>query len=527
MNTCVVGAGKWGKNHIRTLAELGVLKGVVESNSVVVKELKEIYPDVLFFSSLDEKGAMSFDAYTVVVPAEYHFEVAKQLIMKGKHVLVEKPITLSSKEARQLDQLAKVNHVILMTGHLLLFHSAFRKIKEIIESGRLGKLQYIYSNRLNLGTVRTEENSLWSFAPHDISLFQYLIGDVPIEVQSNGGAFLQPHIHDTTMTVLTYPNNVVGHIFVSWLHPFKEHRFVVIGSKGMVSYEDSSPNKELKFYEKGIDWVNGQPIKREGPTEVFSFESSAPLKDEMNHFIGAIKGDVENNLIDGSKGIEVLEVLEEAEICLNGKCEKASEASNSFHEKYFVHRTAVVDKTVLIGEGTKVWNVSNIQKNVRIGKQCILGQNVNVGSNVVIGNRCKIQNNVSVYEGVELEDYVFCGPSMVFTNIMMPRSKYPQASSEFYQKTLVKEGASIGANATILCGITLGQHSFIGAGAVVIKDVPDFAMMVGNPARQIGWVSEAGTILEFDNEGIAFCEKSEKTYRLDEDKVVEAELTVA
>ena len=186
----------------------------------------------------------------------------------------------------------------------------------------------------------------------------------------------------------------------------------------------------------------------------------------------------------------------------------------------FLHPTVICDDSAIVGDGTKVWQYSSIQKNAQIGKGCILGQSVNVGPNVKIGKKCKIQNNVAVYEGVELQDYVFCGPSMVFTNIMVPRSKYPQADSQFYLKTVVKEGASIGANATIVCGITLGKHCLIGAGAVVIKDVPDFAMVVGNPSRQIGWVSEGGTTLDFSMSNRVYCDKSGQWYQFADNKVV-------
>ncbi len=186
---------------------------------------------------------------------------------------------------------------------------------------------------------------------------------------------------------------------------------------------------------------------------------------------------------------------------------------------YFVHPSSFVDDGVTIGEGTKVWHFSHIQSGARIGRNCVLGQNVNIGNNVAIGNYVKIQNNVSVYEGVTLEDYVFCGPSMVFTNITDPRSKYPQVGAKYYKKTHVKEGASLGANSTIVCGHTLGRYCFIGAGAVVTKDVPDFALVVGNPARIAGWMSEAGQKLRFNAQGIAVCEKTRKTYRLEADRV--------
>lgn len=163
--------------------------------------------------------------------------------------------------------------------------------------------------------------------------------------------------------------------------------------------------------------------------------------------------------------------------------------------EYFVHKSSYIDENVEIGEGTKIWYFCHIQKGARIGKNCSLGQNVNVSNNVKIGNGVKIQNNVSIYEGVELEDYVFCGPSMVFTNDLTPRSKYPKKTVD-YKRTLIKEGASIGANVTIVCGHTIGKWAMIAAGAVVTKDVPDYALMAGVPARQIGWVDECGNRIE-------------------------------
>lgn len=182
---------------------------------------------------------------------------------------------------------------------------------------------------------------------------------------------------------------------------------------------------------------------------------------------------------------------------------------------YYIDKHAVVDDNVEIGEGTKIWHFSHVQSGSKIGKKCVMGQNVNIGNNVTIGNYVKIQNNVSVYEGVTLEDYVFCGPSMVFTNILNPRSKYPQVGSQYYIKTLVKEGASLGANCTIVCGNTIGRFAMVGAGAVVTKDVPDFALVVGNPAKIIGWYSEAGKKLIFNGSSEALCEKSGKKYKLE------------
>jgi UDP-2-acetamido-3-amino-2,3-dideoxy-glucuronate N-acetyltransferase len=192
-------------------------------------------------------------------------------------------------------------------------------------------------------------------------------------------------------------------------------------------------------------------------------------------------------------------------------------------KNFYVNEHAIVDDNVELGEGTKVWHFAHVQSGAKIGKKCVLGQNVNVGNNVTIGNFVKIQNNVSVYEGVTLEDYVFCGPSMVFTNILNPRSKYPQVGAAFYIKTLVKEGASLGANSTIVCGHTVGRFAMVGAGSVVTKDVPDFALVVGNPAKVIGWWSEAGEKLNFDKDGLAVCPRTGIKYRLESGIVKEVE----
>ena len=308
---CVIGAGRWGKNHIKTLHSLGCLGGIVDSNSKSLASFAEMYPDAQVYSHYRDAMKAGFDGFTVATPAETHYIIAKDLLENGNHVLVEKPIALSVKDAVELKAIADRNNLKLMVGHVLLFHPAIQAMKAVIKEGKIGRLQYLYSNRLNLGTVRTEENILWSFAPHDISVFQYLIEERPLSIFSEGGAFLQSDIHDTTMTILKYPKNIVGHIFVSWLNPFKEQRLVVIGSKGMLSYDDSSSEKELLFYEKGIDWINGEPVKRDGATESIPYERKMPLTEEMKYFRDHLdEGKI--TIADSQNAVEVLEVLEQA-----------------------------------------------------------------------------------------------------------------------------------------------------------------------------------------------------------------------
>ncbi len=311
---CVVGAGEWGVNHVQTLTELGLLGAIVDIDADRRAHLAARYPAAQVFASLDAALAHRWDGWVVATPARTHFEVARALLDAGQHVLVEKPITLFAEEARTLCALARARGLTLMVGHVLLFHPAIRTIKRLIDSGKIGRLQYVYSNRLNLGTVRTEENILWSFAPHDVSIFQYLVGARPTAVESRGAIFLQPGIHDTTMTMLRYPDGVVGHIFLSWLHPYKEHRIVVVGSQGMLSFDDSSEAKDVLFYEKGIDWVQGQPVRRDGPTETIPYQRAAPLAEELRYFAARLAGSPPPavDIASGEEGVVVLEILEEA-----------------------------------------------------------------------------------------------------------------------------------------------------------------------------------------------------------------------
>lgn len=311
---CVIGGGRWGQNHIRTLFQLGNLKGIVETNSTRLNELLAQYP-VEGFTDLDIAIKKGFDGYTIAVPAPHHYEIAKKLLKKGKNVLVEKPMTLSSETSNELVEIAKKTKAQLMVGHVLLFHPAIRKIKELIDTGKIGQLHYIYSNRLNLGTIRTEENVFWSFAPHDVSILDYFVGKSAISIHAQGQRCLQSNIYDFTLAQLVYPDNVHGHIFASWLHPFKEHRLVVIGSKGMLSFEDSSEEKNIVFYNKHVDFENGIPAIKTEPDEIISYEKKMPLTEEMTYFVENLDKKIE--IANGKSGYEVVNVLEKVQQLLD------------------------------------------------------------------------------------------------------------------------------------------------------------------------------------------------------------------
>lgn len=497
----VIGCGAWGKNLVRNFYQLGALKIICDLNEEILEALKRKFPGVQATTDYQEVLKDGYVKGVVIsTPAFTHYDLAQEAIQAGKDVFVEKPLALKYSQGKELVSLAREREKILFVGHLLRYHPVVVKLKELVSAGYLGKVQYIYSHRLNMGKLRTEENILWSFAPHDISVILHLLGEVPESISAFGEAYLQPGIYDVTLTVLDFPSQVKAHIFVSWLHPFKEHRLVIVGSDKMAVFDDTKDNEKLVVYPHSVEWQEGKiPVAHRAEKEVIEVADEEPLRLECEHFLECVT-EQKTPRTDGKEGLRVLEVLEKAEDSLG---RKAVRNSHLVKEDYFVHPTCVVDDNVEIGTGTKIWHFSHILANTRIGEACILGQNVMVGPDVTIGNRVKIQNNVSVYKGVTLEDGVFCGPSCVFTNVVNPRS-FIERKEEF-KETVVRKGATIGANATIVCGVTIGKYALIGAGAVVTKDVPDYALVVGVPAVQHGWVCRCGETLCLNQSNEAKC----------------------
>lgn len=489
-NVAVVGAGHWGKNLVRNFYDLGALCMVCESDPERIHTLRQQYASVPVISAYaDVLRDDRVKAVAIATPAESHGDLVREALLAGKDVFVEKPLCLSVQVGEELVALARDKGRILMVGHLLWYHPAVLKLKELIASGELGRILYLYSNRVNLGKIRREENILWSFAPHDISVILGLLGEMPTAVQAQGGNYLQQQIADVTVSLLSFSSGVKAHIFVSWLHPFKEQKLIVVGDRKMAVFDDMEKTEKLVLYPLSIDWKNNVPVANKSQAQAVQLESEEPLRAECLHFLDSIETRTRPRT-DGEEGVRVLTVLQQCQEALGAKGEQAKSAPASLKQKYFAHHSAFIDDGVEIGEGTSIWHTSHILKGSQIGKNCKIGQNVVVGPKATIGSGVKIQNNVSVYEGVTLEDYVFCGPSTVFTNVFNPRSEIPRMNE--LRQTLVKRGATLGANSTILCGITIGRYALIGAGSVVTKDVPDHALVVGNPARVTGWMCECG-----------------------------------
>lgn len=520
----VIGAGAWGRNLVRNHADLGALRLVCDSNELVLAQLKTQYPQIeTCLSPADVLTAPTIQGVVIAAPAETHFSLARECLLAGKHVYVEKPLALSDGEGEELVRIAQENHQILMVGHLLQYHPVFVRLKKLADTGCLGRINYIYSHRLNLGKIRREENALWSFAPHDISMILSLTGEEPESVQATGGNYLHRKIADVTTTHLDFPSGIKAHVFVSWLHPFKDQKLVVVGDRKMAVFDDTMPWPEkLLLYPHEIVWQNNLPVPAKGePERVSDIPEEEPLRLECEHFLSCISN-ASMPLTDGDEGLRVLRVLNASQQSLDQKGKKihlkGSDTGIDGRETipstaaeipagYFAHETSVIDGGSEIGSGTKIWHFSHVLKGSRIGEQCNIGQNVVIGPDAIIGNRCKIQNNVSVYPGVTLEDGVFCGPSMVFTNVFNPRAEIRKMDQ--LRPTLIRRGATIGANATIVCGHTIGEYAFIGAGAVVTKDVTSHSLVTGSPARHAGWVCRCGERLE----GNLQCAACGKRYR--------------
>lgn len=520
----LLGVGDWGKNLARCFDALEALAALVDpgASESARDELRARHPQARFGTSVaDVLRDPTIARVAIATPAATHFELAEAALQHGKHVFVEKPLCLGPEQARRLVQLADDRGLTLMVGHLLQYHPCMAALRELVRQGALGRILTITSSRLNLGKFRKDENALWSLAPHDVSMILALLGDqLPTSVRCMGASYLTRNVADSTLTVMRFAESVMAQIHVSWLSPFKEQKLTVVGTEAMAVFDDTKPWPEkLLLFRDYLGRNAARPATPAASTaEPVQVAEAEPLALECAHFLEACAGRTAVRT-DGAEAVRVLEVLEMAQRSLNGDGEAVRPlALSPQRDAAFVHPAALAEPGAEIGAGSHVWQHAHVMSGARIGQRCVLGKNVSVAGGVVIGDDVRIQNNVSVYDGVVIEDSVFLGPSCVLTNVRNPRAEVNRRGQ--FEPTLLKRGATVGANATIVCGVTLGRYCFVAAGAVVTRDVPDYALVMGNPARQHGYVGRHGYRLEPDSTGLMTCPEFGLRYREVEPGVV-------
>jgi len=309
----VIGTGHWGRNLVRNFQELGVLSAICDIEPQNLRGVQQAFNLRNAFMNYQELFTYpEIDAVVISTPAATHYEITKAALKAGKDVFVEKPLALKTPEAEELLKLSEAQKRILMVDHLLQYHPAVLKLKELIDSGKVGKLLYIYSHRLNIGRLRTAENILWSFAPHDISVILSLTNKEPKKIKVFGEAYVQDHVYDTTITDLTFDDRLKAHIYVSWLHPFKEQKLVVIGNYGMAVFNDMESEEKLTLYPHKIEWIKQMPVAAKANKEVIPVEQKEPLKEACQHFLECIEKR-KTPRTDGREALTVLQILQAAQ----------------------------------------------------------------------------------------------------------------------------------------------------------------------------------------------------------------------
>ena len=308
--SCVVGAGHWGKNYLKTLSQLNINFSVVEQDKKTRALLKDQYSNIKFYNNIDETFEQDYDSYFIITPPHTHYDLALKCLENNKNVLIEKPLTLIPKDAKQLYKVAKEKKKTLAVGHLLLFHPAVRLIKKYIQDGYIGEIKYIYSNRLNLGTVRTKEDVIWSLAPHDISVIQFLVDSFPNKIETISQALVNRNINDIATIFLDYADKKIkSHIFVNWLNPIKDHSLTIIGNKRMITLNGVS--NELTVHHKFLNEKNVFLHSQDISVQKIDYEFDYPLTLQIKHFLNN-QNNPNIKYIGGKEAIDVMNILHDA-----------------------------------------------------------------------------------------------------------------------------------------------------------------------------------------------------------------------
>lgn len=486
----MVGIGERGLALLRALDEAGALAAAGDIDPAARQRAAAHRPDLHvegdYLALLNDPG---LQAVVLATPPPAREEMARAALQAGKDVLVPGLPAPTARAAEALEGLARQAGRVLMAGPLLRFDPAARAVREAVRAGTIGPLRSLHAEYLDRPASRPAGGPIWSLAPGWIDLVLDLAGEMPDQVRAVAGAVRGDTV-EAAVTHLAFPSGLRAHVHVSWVHPFPVRRLTVVGEAGTIVLEDG----RVRWFGPEGDPVDLTPNGPDAPASA------------ARRFVDAVRERAAGEAAAGAPLLRVLEAaarsLDEGRVVPGAAKEAPVPETPAPRPNVRIHPTAIIDGDVDIGEGTSIWHFSKVLGPATIGRGCTLGQNVVVERNVRIGDNVKIQNNVSVYSGVILEDDVFCGPSMVFTNVGTPRSAHPRRGQ--YQTTLVKRGASIGANATVVCGRTLGRYAFVGAGAVVTRDVPDYGLVYGNPARLRGWACFCGATLPMGiDEGVS------------------------
>ncbi|MGB2984895.1 MAG: Gfo/Idh/MocA family oxidoreductase [Phycisphaerae bacterium] len=511
LNVGVIGCGHWGPNHVRVFCELDRCQMIAcaDIKPSRLDHIRQRFPRVR--TTTDYHELLRDDrigAVVIATPTGTHAAITRDALEAGKHVLAEKPLCTASEDARELAALAETTGLVLMVGHVFLFNNGIINLRELISHGELGRVHYLDAVRTNLGPVRGDVNALYDLGTHDISIFNYLLGATPVAVSACGSCISQKTIEDVCFVTLKYPDGTLGHIHVSWLNPRKVRTLTVVGQRKMAHWDDVNPSDTLRLYDKGLDeppyydsFGEFQYLLRNSDVHIPAIRRTEPLHNQAEAFVDWVLTGTPRGP-DALDGLNVAKVLEAATRSMQSggvMCPVDIEAPTV--SNVFVHPTAICESRD-VGEGTRLWAFSHVLDGAAIGCDCNICDHAYVEGGARIGDGVTIKNHVMVWDGVTIEDSVFIGPGVVFTNDRYPRSRRMPEVSQCHQRredwltsTVVRRGASIGAGAVILPGVAIGRYAGVGAGAVVTRDVPDHRLVVGNPAREVGWMCACGTPL--------------------------------
>lgn len=561
----VVGCGKWGSNHARTAFSMKALAAVVDPRAEARRVAAEKWGVPVFASLRDLVAALrqarlpsTLVGVVVATPPATHAGLARDALAAGLSVLVEKPMCPSVDDAVALAECAsatKQRGCKLVVGHLLRYGAPHSVAIELIRGGHVGTVRRVKALRLNFGTVRTEENVLWSLCPHDVSVALAMCGvdgsaaALPRRVRCSGLNIVGGNsgVEDAVELTAEFESGAQVHIEANWLHPEKERRMTVYGTKGFIVVNEAVPAAsaqpsgdektiplpvQLWKYSASLDKSSVALARQEVElvANVHYVDDScdgsrfaaSPLESELEHFAKCCFDREVQPLTDAEEGLRVVRVLAAATESMrerdggwvplkqSGACPSSIAVTPSIAREvegpptpFFAHETACIDAGASVGTGAKVWHFAHVMSGAVIGDRCSLGQNVYVAGKARLGVNVRVQNNVCIFDGVSVGDNAFLGPSCVFTNVRRPRAEFPTSASD-YEQTRVGNGVSVGANAVILCGVSIGDYAMIGAGAVVTKDVKKHALVVGNPGRQVAWIGRNGSPLVSDEDGVSW-----------------------